>query len=904
MHGFRPQADARYLERRRLLDRLPDEPGYVVWLEAPYGYGKSVLTSQWARELEDGGWSVVWLSGRYADLRGTVAAVLGAPARSPWPVVLDVLFAGRTLAVLEDLEGLAEPEELTPLLQDGRGLVLLASRTSLAASELPRLRTAGRLVHLRAEDLAFTPAEAAELVADPAVGRRLRDLTDGWPLPLHFAAITGELPDRSPLVEGMRASLPGAEWEEALLLATVAQLPPGSATDATRRLASSGFVQLGDAGYRLHPLVAEHVLAAHAPEARAALAAHGERLPRVLYGEALERSGDHEALAELFEDPRSQAYRHAPETFLRWEALLPGPPTPRRHITVAGALKVLGRFAECAAREEAALAMEGLSPEEAVLALMGLCWAQAIVDPGSADDTVRRGEALLHHVDPELAGRFLSDASFVDVMAGRLDDAAAKLTRALQVLPHGSRYRTGAHINLALNRWDRLGDYDGRLAAQTMTLEEVWRIYPSDAPGQCRDLAMLNLWAGKRAEARRYLEQAASGGRANPLVRLEASAALAALDGDAEALPTLFETAVRWQDDYTVDVVAMHVIDALPLTGALATARARFGAVPAPRLAAAPYALRLAAAGEEAEALAVLDVALEGADERAYRLYLYAARYRVSRLEEDLEAFMAVTTAGARLLPGFVPVGELPRHRPELAAAYPVEEVLASGWREAVELRLEEVPDLELTLLGRFEVRLLGRPLELTDRQRQMVTLFAVGLSREQVAEALWPEADESKQRNNMGVQMSLLRSALEPWGVPTYVHKDGLRRVDSDHGRLCRALAEGDAEEVSRLYREPFAGGLALGAVEEHAAWLRGRVLGCLTSAAASASDADAAAYLERALEVDPLNEETLRDLLVRLRSSGRTQAARRRLADFVARLRAETGLDPLPETLAVLEA
>src|SRR5690606_41935379 len=64
MHGFRPQADARYLERRRLLDRLPDEPGYVVWLEAPYGYGKSVLTSQWARELEDGGWSVVWLSGR------------------------------------------------------------------------------------------------------------------------------------------------------------------------------------------------------------------------------------------------------------------------------------------------------------------------------------------------------------------------------------------------------------------------------------------------------------------------------------------------------------------------------------------------------------------------------------------------------------------------------------------------------------------------------------------------------------------------------------------------------------------------------------------------------------------------------------------------------------------------
>lgn len=54
MIGFRPRSTALFLERPRLLRLLPEEPGYVVWLEAPYGYGKSVLTSQWAARLEEG----------------------------------------------------------------------------------------------------------------------------------------------------------------------------------------------------------------------------------------------------------------------------------------------------------------------------------------------------------------------------------------------------------------------------------------------------------------------------------------------------------------------------------------------------------------------------------------------------------------------------------------------------------------------------------------------------------------------------------------------------------------------------------------------------------------------------------------------------------------------------------
>ncbi len=413
---------------------------------------------------------------------------------------------------------------------------------------------------------------------------------------------------------------------------------------------------------------------------------------------------------------------------------------------------------------------------------------------------------------------------------------------------------------------------------------------------------MLNLWRGDEGAARAYLEQALAAARSNPLVRLEATAALAALDRDPEPFAVLLDAAMLWQDAYTLDVVAMYAIDALPPGAPLEQARGMLEAAPEPRLAAAAYALRLAGAGEEEAALSVIDAALVGAEERAYRLYLLAARYRIGREREDLEAFIALTTAGARLLPGFVPLADLPEDRPELAGAYPIADVLRAGWQEAVRGRLDEVPDLELTLLGSFDLRLLGESLELTDRQRQMVTLFAIGHNRQEVAEALWPEVDAEKQRNNMGVQMSLLRSTLEPWGVPTYVFRDGLKRLSSDHARLCAALAAGDADEVSRAYREPFAPDLDVDAIAEHRAWLHREVVACLSRAALDAADDRAAAFLERVCELEPLDEEALRQLLERLVASGRGGAARRRYEAFRSRLRHETGLDPLPETAAVL--
>lgn len=900
MQSFRPVVE-RYVRRDRLLDLLPSDNGYVVWLEAPYGYGKSVLASQWARDLEADGWRSLWLAPK-SDLLKLLAEALAMPAEAPPNAVLDELTGVPTLVVLEDLEAFPEHEALTPLLRDGRLLILLASRGAVNSSELPRLYTSGRLVHLRAEDLAFTAAETLDLIPDAEVAHGLWERTNGWPLPLHFASLAGDTPEGAALLEGMRDSLTTAEWEEALFLATVSFLPPEAAVDSTRALAGRGFVQLGEAGYRLHALVAEAILASHGPRAITVLRREGGRLTPLQFGEACARSKDLESLAQLFEEPRKQAYRKAPERYLQWHALLGGQPTALRRVTVGAIYKVLGRHHEAVAELDEALASGELVANDELLALKDLCWSLALTDPDRAIAVVERGEQLLDRVDPELAGRFLSDASFVDMMAERFDDADTKLERALEYLPRDNLYRTGARINLALNRWDRHGDLDGRLVAQIETLPNVWHLYPSDAPGQCRDIAMMYWWLGDKGRAREFLQQALEGEKSNPLVELEAAAALGALDGDSSVFASLLERAVLLGDAYTMDIIAMHALNTLPQAASPALADSFLAAVPTPVLSAAAYALDLDARGEREAALTLLEPLAAEYGQRPYQLYLRAARYRITRDPGDLELFLSTTTAGPRVLPGLIPVTELPPERPELSLHYALRDVLESGWREAVELRLQEIPDLELNLLGSFELRALGRPLELTDRQKQIVALFALGKSREEVAEAVWPEADVSKQRNNMGVQISHLRKVLEPWGVTTFLFENGLRRLHCDHDDLLVALAAEDAERVFRLYREPLAPGVTVEAMVEHRNWLREEVVACLGVGAESASAVAALRYLGRVIELDPLNEEAVRSLLTHLLRRGRKADARRHYQLFAQRLRDEMGLEPLAETSELL--
>ncbi|RTH39954.1 transcriptional regulator, partial [Thermus scotoductus] len=114
-----------YLERGRLLSLLPEEPGFVVLLEAPAGFGKSVLAGQLSARL---GLRTLWASARLGEPRALLARALDLPEEAPWGAVVAALKEAPTLVVLEDLEG---REDLTPLLRTLPCLLVLASRAPL-----------------------------------------------------------------------------------------------------------------------------------------------------------------------------------------------------------------------------------------------------------------------------------------------------------------------------------------------------------------------------------------------------------------------------------------------------------------------------------------------------------------------------------------------------------------------------------------------------------------------------------------------------------------------------------------------------------------------------------------------------------------------------------------------------
>src|SRR5690606_11647451 len=148
-------------------------------------------------------------------------------------------------------------------------------------------------------------------------------------------------------------------------------------------------------------------------------------------------------------------------------------------------------------------------------------------------------------------------------------------------------------------------------------------------------------------------------------------------------------------------------------------------------------ALALLAIGEVEEAERRVAAARDDDAEREFRLAWQAARYRVGRSPEDLETLCAMTSAGPRILPYFVPLSELPTSRPDLATYYPLEDIMRSGWREAAALRLAELPRLRVTALGEMTVEVLGERVEVSGRQRDLLALLLLGLGRRELGAAL-----------------------------------------------------------------------------------------------------------------------------------------------------------------------
>jgi tetratricopeptide (TPR) repeat protein len=887
-----------WIVRPRLMERLPKETGYVVWLQAPYGFGKTVLLQQWADLLRGEGWRVVWASAATGPLHEQIGRSLSVGPAASWKLLRTLLLDRPTLLVLDDLA----PEAMPELRLSSEALLLgLASRSDLTWSELPRAQTQGRLVRLTADDLRFTLSEVRELIRDDRRAYEVWESSGGWPIAVHMAALTGTLDLRRALVQGVRESLGQAEWEELLLLSVLPVLPASCAGRPLLRLSESGFVQHTPQGYRLHALFSEILHEAALVEVQRVVRRRAPHLRLDLRAEAYFRSGLWKELEGLLESPKALDLATVdPSAFLQLGRALPGLGGPWRRLAYGMALCLVGRLREAFARLEGlAREVEDTHPEVSIWALGLIAYNAPEVDLGLALQAVERGWQLVDRVEPHIAARFLNWAVWPLWKAGALDRFEAALQEASRRLPPDDPYLFHPiGYNLAFLRWQKEGDLEHYLAWNRRTAEHQERTRSYNLPLTLLQMGRLLVLRGDREEAIRCFQKAQARPGWNFWAEALAAAWQAYLERDRKPFERLVTLAEAEENPELQDILRGLWARTLREGGspdqALTVSQPVRGFWTALESALSLHALR-----RQGEAQGYLPPEPRDREERAF---YHAARYRILRSEPDLEALVRLTSLGPRILPALLPVGELPRHRPELADFYPIEEVLRCGWKEAIERRRDEVPPLVVELLGRLRVCRLGEEVSLSPTARGLLVLLLLGRDREAIAEELWPEAVPGQARNNLHVHLHHLRRALEPWGVSTYLTPSGIQRARVDLWDLEAALEQEDAGTVLRLYREPVAPGVDLPAVDEVRYGLQQRVLNLLYRRGRDASPSEGIPYLERVLELDPLHEPALQALLGHLLAQGRREAALRAYRTFSERLRAELNADPLPETQAIL--
>ena len=207
------------VRRAALLGRLESAGEPLVFLVAPSGFGKTSLLAEWAATTSA---QVAWLSCDETDGEPTQFwSRLTASLAARWPAM------SSDAALIVERPSWDEPELVDSLARDlaelpaaaavviddaqfaeafQRTLANLAQRLPahvrlLVASQhnpvfsTSRLRLAGVITELRADDLAFTQVEVEQLLELAGLGRepidsqRLRSLTKGWPAGLQMAVL-------------------------------------------------------------------------------------------------------------------------------------------------------------------------------------------------------------------------------------------------------------------------------------------------------------------------------------------------------------------------------------------------------------------------------------------------------------------------------------------------------------------------------------------------------------------------------------------------------------------------------------------------------------------------------------------------------------------------------------------
>ncbi len=273
------------LTRGRLSSTTPElTDKSVVVVQAPAGFGKTSLLSQWRREAIRNGAMTAWLSIDDRDngtrfVQGLIVATRMAVGRANFgksylrntgssegdlEALTNWLAEVARMAVafelfLDDVHALPQSTLQTSLLYLFRNApanlrIFLGSRRHLAVS-VPDLLAHGQFAVVDADALRFTHDETISVVttrfgsrANPDICARMHDLTEGWPLGLQLVMATIEKrPDLRDAVVGF--SVRNGDIQGYFVECLVKRLPPRVENFLTR-------ISILDA---LHPALCEAI---------------------------------------------------------------------------------------------------------------------------------------------------------------------------------------------------------------------------------------------------------------------------------------------------------------------------------------------------------------------------------------------------------------------------------------------------------------------------------------------------------------------------------------------------------------------------------------------------------------------------------------------------------------------
>jgi predicted ATPase/DNA-binding SARP family transcriptional activator len=236
-----------------------------------------------------------------------------------------------------------------------------------------------------------------------------------------------------------------------------------------------------------------------------------------------------------------------------------------------------------------------------------------------------------------------------------------------------------------------------------------------------------------------------------------------------------------------------------------------------------------------------------------------------------------------------------------------------------------------ITLLGALRAEREGHVLSHFRRQKTGILLAYLAYFphrthlRDALIELLWPDADLPAGRASLSVAVSFLRQHLEPPGSPpgsVLIADRSAVRLNPDAFATDVAAFEAALRDASRAGSPEE----QLRGLNEAAEWYRGELLpGCYDEWALLERERLAEAYLHglsqlirlleaqgdlpraldyarRAVNADPLREESHQELIRLLGTAGQPQAARRQFAELERLLREDLDSTPSAETRALL--